>query len=283
MENNQFDMDDTIHFSTNGQQTPVNPESAIGTNNHNNTIPYRILQNIIFSYAQIEGNIHRQNFQSCEDVLFIRSTQDFLFCGIADGQSNTKYGAEGGLNCLEAVFNYIAARGVDNLLNIPFPDELPCMFVKEFRKKLLTLAEIKNMDLKEFASTLLAIVVDLKSRKYMILHIGDGCALGVQNTGDVAIISPPDNGITLHHTWLTTSPHAVAHLRVTFGILEYQKRILLTSDGATCFCRGNNISWRSKELIKNGTQLELQNYLLSSNPSDDASCIILDCFETVSS
>ena len=109
-----------------------------------------------------------------------------------------------------------------------------------------------------------------------ILHCS---AVFTQNLGQTPIISPPDNGASLYHTWLTTSLNAVSHFRITFGTLKYGMRILLMSDGATCFCKGRNISRQAKELIRNGSPSELQSYLLNSNPSDDASCIILDCID----
>ena len=279
MENNQYSISHKTPFSANGEQEFETRDSAVRSEHHADTIPYTLLHDIIISQSQIEGNNHRQRSQSCEDVMFIRSTPDFLFCGIADSQSNTKYGMDGGYCCLDAIFNYISTMGIGNLFNTSFPDELPCMFVQEFRRKLLALAESRNAELKELSATLLAIVIDLKSKKYMTLHIGDGCALGVQNTGDISIISAPDNGASLYHTWLTTSLNAVSHFRITFGTLKYGMRILLMSDGATCFCKGRNISRQAKELIRNGSPSELQSHLLNSNPSDDASCIILDCID----
>ena len=112
--------------------------------------------------------------------------------------------------------------------------------------------------------------------KYMMLHLGDGCAIHLPHTGDPMVVSAPDNGLTSCHTWLTTSENIVPHFHVTFGSLTSTKRILLLSDGATCFCRGRNIPRQAKELIKNRSQLQLQDCLMQSNPIDDATCIVLD-------
>lgn len=231
---------------------------------------------VICSHAQIEGTIHSQDQHICEDAVFRHFTDSYLFYGLADGQSGTAYGLEGGMACLEAISDYINSVGIKKIIDIPFPDELPCQFVQIFRKKLISLAHDKNTELKEFASTFLAIVIDLNSGKYMLLHLGDGCAVSVPHTGDPMVISAPDNGLASCHTWLTTSENAVPHFHVTFGSLEVKKRILLLSDGATCFCRGRSIPWRVKELMKNGSQFQLHDGLMQSNPVDDATCIILD-------
>lgn len=245
-----------------------------------NTIPCGGNYNICFSHAQIQGFYHRQNQHPCDDIVLTRTTQDYLFCGLADGQSNAKYGSEGGKICLEAVSDYIDSIGIEEILNAPFPDELPYAFVKAFRKKLISLSESKCASINEFSSTLLVIAVDLKSGKYVLLHLGDGCAISIPHIGDPIPISVPENGISSYHTWLTTSDSAVSHFRVTFGSFANKKRILLMSDGATCFCRGREIPWRAKDLLKNSSHPQIYDRLIQSNPVDDASCIIIDICES---
>ena len=235
-----------------------------------------VTHNIICSHVQLEGTIHRQHQQPGEDAVLHHLTDRYLFYGLADGQSGVAYGLEGGRACLEAISQYIDSNGIEKLIDAPFPDELPCAFVQALRRKLASLAHEQNADLKEFASTFLAIAIDLNSGKYMMLHLGDGCAIHLPHTGDPMVVSAPDNGLTSCHTWLTTSENIVPHFHVTFGSLTSTKRILLLSDGATCFCRGRNIPRQAKELIKNRSQLQLHDCLMQSNPIDDATCIVLD-------
>ena len=231
---------------------------------------------INLSYTQVRGRLHRERDKPCGDFVVVQSHPEYLFCGIADGKSGAEFGAEGGRASLEAVADYIETQGVGNLIHAPFPDELPCMMVKEIRKRLLGLAGEKKAELQDFASTLLAITVDRSTGEYMLLHLGDGCALGIPETGDAAILSPPENGLSFNHTWLTTSDHAVAHLRIRYGSLEGKNRILLLSDGAGCLCGSGNIPHRAKPLLKDGSASQLRAYLESSNSADDASCILLE-------
>ena len=240
------------------------------------TIPAGYSRSITVSQALTEGLRHRNAQQPSQDSVLLRAAGDFLFCGIADGQSGTRYGAEGGRACLEAVFEYLESAGPDSLIHGPFPDELPCMVVRSYRQRLIQLSRQYGADFKEFASTLLVIVANLRTGEYLLLHLGDGCAISIPRAGEPAILSGPDTGLTACHTWLTTSDHAVNHLRVRFGSLENKKRLLILSDGATCFCRGTNILWRTKELLKNGTSAQLRDRLLQSAPIDDAACLILD-------
>lgn len=238
---------------------------------------------VTVSWVQTEGSHHRENHQPCEDAVFLCTTPDYLFCGLADGQSGTLYGSVGGRACLEAISDHIASIGIGNFIDAPFPDEHPCSVTKIVRQKLLYLSESRSAPLKEFSSTLLAIAIDLKNGKFALLHLGDGCAVSVPLSGELAIISSPDNGPSLCHTWLTTSENAVSHFRIRFGSLENKKRILLLSDGATCLCKGRNIPWRAKELLKYSGPSELQEQLILSKPTDDATCILLECCDETSS
>lgn len=235
---------------------------------------------LIVSAVRTEGARHRRNRQPCEDVIWMRTTRDYLFCGLADGQSGTKYGPEGGRICLEAVADYIDSAGIAAILEAPFPDELPCAMVKAFRRQLLSFAQSSAVSRKELASTLLAVVVERKTGNYVLLHLGDGYAVSVPQAGDPVLISAPENGIASYHTWLTTSDTAVAHLRVTFGTLEDKKRLLLATDGAVCFCRGRNLMGRAKELLKDAGQSRILEYLQQSDPVDDAACIVMDVQKT---
>lgn len=275
----ETDREHSIPFSGNGKREPlIDPEniwSAMCQVTGND------FSRITISHAQVEGNTKRQTHVPCEDVVFKGITKEFLLYGLADGQSGTQYGAAGGQACLEAIFGLISSVGIETLIHSPFPDELPCLFVQTIRKVLLPMANSKNTDLKEFASTLLIIAVSLKSGQYILLHLGDGYAISIPNTGDPALISKPDTGLTSRHTWLTTSDNAIPHFYVTFGSIENKKRILLVSDGAVCFCRGQHIPWRAKDLLTDGSQLQLHEYLMQSEPLDDATYIVLDFHSTV--
>lgn len=231
---------------------------------------------IAISHFLQTGRNHQSEDLPCQDTVLIRNTEDCLFCGLADGQTGTRYGAEGGHACLEAIADYIDSIGIHDFIHTPFPDELPCMLVQTYRRKLLPLAQTHQADLKEFASTLLAIAVERKTGNYALLHLGDGCAVSIPRTGDPSLLTQPDNGLTLKHTWLTTNPGAVSHFRVCFGSLESKKRLILLSDGAACFCRGSTILWRVKDLLKQGTPEQLREKLVQSTPIDDTACILLE-------
>lgn len=232
------------------------------------------------SQIQVSGHLRRKAGSACEDVLFVKATDRLLICGIADGKSDAQYGAIGGQVSLETVAQYLENSGPDSIKNHPFPDEIPFMITIELRKRLLDLAHSMNANFKDFASTLQILIMDMLCNTYSLIHLGDGCMIGAETNGHISLLSAPDNGLTAYQTWLTTSPNAISHLRITTGSLEQKKRLLLMSDGAVCFCKGRNILHHARTLINTGSAEELLQYLANSNPADDASCIVIDLDDT---
>lgn len=186
-----------------------------------------------FSDMQITGSRHPR----CQDVTFFQQQQDLLFAGIADGKTAAPYGAEGGYAALQAVADHIAKAGLDAFLAAPFQD---------------------------FASTLLLLTLDLKTGRYLSVHLGSGCVLGVSPSEKIGFISPPEYGLTVYHTWLTTSHNAISHLRLSSGSIERKKRILLLSNGADCLYRHGSVPLRARNAIAQNSPEALHSRLSQS-------------------
>lgn len=221
------------------------------------------------------GSRHIRQNKACEDVIHISRTPALWFYGLADGQSEKPRCTEGGRTSLKALETWLGQRGLEALLNYPYPDELPCVAMQQVRGAINGLVREQGGSFPDYASTLLALAVEPDTGRYMLIHLGDGCAIAVRQ-GEPSLLSAPQTGLAGNETWLTTSGNAVAHLRITFGSLQGKARILLMSDGAGCLCRGRNILRQARELICSGTPGEIFGYLKKAEPADDAGCIVLD-------
>ncbi len=227
------------------------------------------------SVFQKTGIMHAQETVRCEDVVYQRNTENFQFCGLADGQSGKQFCVEGGGASLEAVADFLEAWGMDEVLEYPFRDELPCLFVQAIRKRLSRLSSQLGCGVSQCASTLVAIAVEATTGRYLILHLGDGAVIGIGQDDSAAMLSEPENGLTAQQTWLTTSPNAVGHFRVEYGTLNQIRRILLLSDGVRCFCQGKNMTRRAKARFLKAPD-DIGSCLDEHEAYDDATCIILD-------
>lgn len=223
------------------------------------------------------GTQNRQKNEPCGDVVHMVRTPEFCFFGLADGQSGKRFGAAGGKRSLEILEDYIRRQGIGALSEYPFPDELPCMLMREVRSGILALMKEQGGEFSDYASTLLAVAIDPAAGRYFLVHIGDGCAIALRQEA-LLMLSPPDNGIAINHTWLTTSDNAVAHLRLRCGSLQEVKRLILLTDGADGLCRGKNIPRQAAQLLSGGTRDAIFAQLEDREAADDTGCIVIDLF-----
>lgn len=227
--------------------------------------------NIQVRYFQSTGTTHR----FCEDAIAISNKNPrYIFAACADGQSGKKHCHAGANAALSFLCDYFVTNSVSEL-QIRFPDEIQYEIISGIRSHLNALAVQYHTDISEFASTMCAMACDLETDSFLVAHLGDGCIIGVTKDNQLQIISPPENGLTNHYTYLTTSPNALSHVRLTWGTLSHYQAIYLMTDGVSSICKGGII-----RPIAQKTLLSLDFNILSSlvnqhSPYDDASIIML--------
>lgn len=221
------------------------------------------------------GKEHAAAGCSCEDVVLTIETESFCFYGLADGQSRKRYCMEGAYISLAAAAEYIESSGVDVCRAQQDFCDLQYALARTIRAGLERAAEEHSADIFEFGSTLIAMGVDPASGRYVLAHLGDGRVAGVCG-GETRSLSPPENGLCLNQTWLTTSPDAARHIRVYAGSVAAYGRIIMMSDGADgVFRRGERMGKAGLAADKDGHAL--LEYIAENRPDDDSACIIIDC------
>jgi len=214
--------------------------------------------------------------EKCEDV-FYRYTQDQKYdsIGLADGQSEKKCCVEGGENVLKVVSEYMEQQNLATLLG-GFHDEVQYELIKRIREKLQALAGLQGEEVQEFSSTICSIACNLETGDFVIVHLGDGCIVGVSKENKVWTMSSPENGRRINETYLTTSPVALSHIRLSHGNLNNFKSIYIMTDGVETICRQGYILSAAGELLKQQDFETLSCKLKESNPRDDASIVMIE-------
>ena len=110
---------------------------------------------------------------------------------------------------------------------------------KEISESLQQIAGQYDCQLKDMASTLLAVAV--KDERYIILHLGDG-VIGYCKEGVLKVASAPNNGEFANTTVFTTSSDACSQMKVFRGLLNGINGFVLMSDGpeACLYDKKNN-------------------------------------------
>ena len=185
-----------------------------------------------------QGRSHVKQGTPCQDKTYCQSYDDVYVITLADGAGSARlshYGAECVTKCIadELGWNFESYR-----------DETEARIAKErlFQEisgSLQQIAELHDCQLKDLASTLLAVAV--KDERYIILHLGDG-VIGYCKDGVLKVASAPNNGEFANTTVFTTSSDACSQMKVFRGALNGINGFVLMSDGpeACLYDKKNN-------------------------------------------
>ena len=165
-----------------------------------------------------------KNSLTNEDVTMVMEEKNFCFYGIADGQSRKTHCVDGAAASLTAVAEYMKTKGIEKLQQARYFDETQYELIKAIRRELECQASKFDVNIAEFGSTLLCLAVDPMIGSYVLIHLGDGRAVGEGKDGVIRNLSCPENGVCLNQTWLTTSIDAVKHIRIYTCIFRTESR-----------------------------------------------------------
>jgi hypothetical protein len=101
------------------------------------------------------------------------------------------------------------------------------------RDQLVTRATADNKDVRDYACTLLLVI--LTPTAWAIQHIGDGAVVGIAPDQSVRTLSTPDNGEFINSTYPLTSADYASHMRFATGN-ETLYGIAVVSDGVQPMC-----------------------------------------------
>ena len=220
------------------------------------------------------GTMHLRKGLDGQDAFFYARDGTRQFFGLADGQTGTKYGAQGGREALAVLFESLRQKSIAELRHCSYQDELRYELMHGVRRKLDELAQRYGVGAEEFSSTFMVLMLDSSTGEYMTLHLGDGMILAISREhSDMGrtLLSRPENGITSQYTWFTTTDNALLHLRIGFGCAEQYKRIVLLTDGAYLLS-----NWDAGGLLTSGSPADIWFKINKMKPEDDASCLLID-------
>lgn len=188
--------------------------------------------------STIQGRSHVKQGTPCQDKTYCQSYDDTYVITLADGAGSARlshYGAECVTKCIadelgshfESYWDETEARIAKERL------------FHEISESLQQIAEQQDCQLKDLASTLLAVAV--KDERYIILHLGDG-VIGYCKEGVLKVASAPNNGEFANTTVFTTSSDACSQMKVFRGPLNGINGFVLMSDGpeACLYDKKNN-------------------------------------------
>lgn len=175
------------------------------------------------------GTYHKQHGIENQDAIKVGMKDDYFFCAISDGCGSSKYAKQAAEVVVEVSIDFCYDLVLKNN-KIESLKELPYVLQLELQNK----SQILNLDFNELKSTLVLFVLNLKTKRYYIAHIGDGIVI----CGD-QVLSYPENGMTSQFTYFANQEDVLKHFRINTGILKNQS-VLISTDGLFDNCYNTN-------------------------------------------
>jgi len=174
-----------------------------------------------------QGRGHLKNDVPCQDMTFVLQSDSVSVIALADGAGSARMSHFGARKVTEEICKLLVTSFSD-FINEENPNIVRSILYDCWIQALKSLSELKECDIKELASTVLAVAVS--DDEYFILHIGDG-VIGYVVDNEVKVASGPDNGEFCNSTIFTTSLNASRSIRLLKGKLNNISGFVLFSDG----------------------------------------------------
>lgn len=227
------------------------------------------------SFSKI-GKYHLSNEIDNQDAFSTGSNDRFDAVVLADGVSSCKKGGEGAEITVETVKKIFLENG-DIIMKSDIKEStwaVLSVLSKELEKR----AAEDHEDVREYASTLAAVLIDRNTKTAFAMNLGDSMIMGIKGL-DINIVGMPcdsKNGIPSTITKLSNHFTNAIMLNSKDGAFKYDA-FVLCSDGAwrEMFHKGilrNNV----KEMMIKRDFNGLRKYLKEKNTFDDCTFIALD-------
>lgn len=178
---------------------------------------------------ELVGSRHREKGLLCQDSTACQVAEGKLAIALVDAVGTTDTSSKNSRE-MATLINQFLLEHFDMILTSD-ENTVSYNFMLQIEQRLSQKSKEYELDKKELASTLMGIVIDPEEGTYCMIHLGDGAIAAQEKSGKVYLLSEPENGRKLTETVLSTSEHALGHLRIHKGNLNKMKGIVLASDG----------------------------------------------------
>lgn len=185
-------------------------------------------QKINYEIFSKRGKLHEKQGKENEDAINVVTNGDYIFAILSDGAGSgplPKLSSqctvdEVGKECLIKSTEMFSSN--DKLKNL----------IYNLQSRLKETALENACKLSDMMATLVVVGIDLKNKRYIVIHVGDGLVAKVEDN-EWRIVSYPENGYSKNSTYFPNSSNVYSHLRIKFGTFGPNEKFFLGTDG--CF------------------------------------------------
>lgn len=173
------------------------------------------------------GRGHLKTNIPCQDKTIIVNKGNSYVIALADGAGSASHSHYGAETVVNTISNFLIDNFDELIVNqngVKVKEEI----LSVIREALKEEAEKQSCDIKDLASTILAVAI--KGNEFLIIHLGDG-VIGMVKDNMVKVASKPENGEFSNSTVFVTSENAINYIKLYKGKTDGISGFLLMSDG----------------------------------------------------
>lgn len=233
---------------------------------------------------EVCGRGHLKTNIPCQDKTLITNKGNSYVIALADGAGSASHSHYGAQIVVNTISDFLINK-FDELISNKNGVKVKGEILDVIRQALLQESKKRSCDIKELASTILAIAV--KGDKFLIIHLGDG-VIGFVKDNILKVASKPENGEFSNSTIFVTSGNAINYLKLYKGKTDGISGFAIMSDGtAESFYhkKSERLSMGIKKIIDwsilfpqqkiHELLVESFNNIICKNTLDDCSIAIL--------
>ena len=179
------------------------------------------------------GKCHDFDPQKNEDAVSSLVGERYAFFCISDGAGSSQYAKDAAWTTVNTVMKCCEKYGSDFFKKNK--KLVQKRLIIDIQRSLKQKSDESKTTLSNMMSTLVLLGIDLHTKEYFTVHVGDGL-ITKKTPQSMGVISYPENGVTKSYTYFINSKRVFSHLKCTCGSFEQETIFFLCSDGVMENC-----------------------------------------------
>ena len=218
------------------------------------------------------GEFHKTSGLDNQDVILIKNNSQFCFYTLADGVSSRKFSKEGAqIACDTAAELFMRS---DRLLLNYEKQKAVYVLLDEILYNLKSLCSTNSADIKDYASTLMFVLVDKKSNIVYVLNLGDGMCFATLDETVYEISSADEQA---EGCFVTTTENVNDYVFFEkYDAYKYDSFFMMSDGAWRTICDNGRIDELYKDIMVTQNTKKLKDIFEKEIIDDDCSFAFVD-------
>ena len=177
------------------------------------------------------GRGHHSRNMQCQDSVYTKKGKKHLGIAVSDGAGSKKLSEIGSKVAAKQSIDYVS-RYFSELYDISDEKFIAEKIISHVIKYIRKASSSSSYDISDYSCTLVFVVIDNVTNRYIAGHIGDGLIIS-RNAREPFVLSHPKNGEYGNTTFFITEKDAIDNFSIFKGELNKINGFMVMTDGTS--------------------------------------------------